>query len=69
MLATGTAVTVEQLWQECQSKRLSEVAKSHGMTQQQLVGDLIEAGLLGNRERDPTPAEIAAGTAAISIFR
>ena len=65
MLATGTDSLVERLWEECQTARISEVAKRHGMTTQRLVGDLIEAGLLGNRESDPSPADIAQMTAEI----
>lgn len=65
MLATGAEVTVEELWKECQGSRITDVARRHGMTKQQLVGDLIEAGLLGNRESDPSPAAIAEATAEI----
>jgi len=65
VLAFNTEVTVEQLWQECQTRRLPDVAKSHGMTWQRLVGEFIEAGLTGNRENDPSPAEIERLTAEI----
>lgn len=65
MLATGLAMTVEELWQECREMKISDVAKRHGMTKQRLVGDLIEAGLLGNRGSDPSPAEIEEATAQI----
>lgn len=65
MLATGMEVTVEELWQECQTEKMLAVATRHGMTVQQMVGDFIEAGLLGNREKDPSPAEIERATAEI----
>lgn len=65
MQATGANVTVEELWSQCQSEKMSLVAKRHGMTRQQMVGDFIEAGLLGNRESDPSQSEIAERTALI----
>lgn len=65
MLASNTEVTVEQLWQQCQTMPLPEVARLHGMTRQRLVGEFIEAGLTGNRESDPSPAEIEKRTAEI----
>jgi hypothetical protein len=65
VLAFNTDVTVEQLWQECQTKRLPDVAKSHGVTWQRLVGEFIEAGLTGNRGSDPSPGEIARMTGEI----
>jgi hypothetical protein len=65
MQATGCNVTVEELWSQCQSEKISLVAKRHGVTRQQMVGDFIEAGLLGNRASDPSPSQIADRTALI----
>lgn len=56
---------VQQMWEQCSSRRLSEVAAQNGLTPQNLVALFDLAGLTGRRAADPSPAEIAAAAAVI----
>jgi len=58
---------VQQMWQECETKRVSEVAKSHNLTAQKLVALFDQSGLTGRRPSDPGPDEIARATAQIRL--
>jgi len=50
---------VMQMWEQLNHRRVSEVAKENGLTQQGLVALLDQAGLTGRTEGDPSPEEIA----------
>lgn len=56
---------VQSMWQQCETKRLSEVARENGLTQQALVALFDQTGLTGRQEADPGPSEIAAAAAVI----
>ena len=56
---------VQAMWQQCSHRRVSEVAKDHNLTTQQLVALFDQTGLTGRRESDPGPGEIAAATRRI----
>lgn len=56
---------VQQMWNQCSNRRLSEVAAENCLTPQALVAMFDQAGLTGRRPKDPSPAEIAAAAAAI----
>lgn len=51
-------VTVESMWRQCQSQRISEVAKKYGRTTQALVAEFRQSGLCGGADADPSPAAI-----------
>lgn len=50
---------VQQMWDQCSSRRLREVAAENGLTSQALVALFDLAGLTGRRAADPSPNEIA----------
>lgn len=50
------------LWEQCQHRKVSHVAKEHGYTTQGLLSEFRQAGLTGREEADPSPEEIRAGT-------
>jgi len=58
---------VHQLWQECATKRVSEVARRNGLTTQKLVALFDQSGLTGRQPSDPGPEEIARATAQIRL--
>lgn len=58
-------ILVSQLQEECERRRLSQVAAKYGMSKHQLMSDLEEAGALGNNPTDPTPDQIRREAAAI----
>lgn len=58
-------VSLEQLWEMCRHKQLSQVARLHGKTMQGLLSEFRRSGLLGNGPTDPSPEEIQRETAMI----
>lgn len=58
MAVAGTGVTVETMWQKCQTQRMSEVAKQYGLTTQALLAMLQQSGLVEGGNRDPSRQEI-----------
>jgi hypothetical protein len=54
----GTGKTLERLWEECQTERMSAVASRHNLTTQQLVALLQQSGLIDGGSRDPSRSEI-----------
>jgi len=54
----GTGKTLDRLWQECQSERMSVVAARHQLSTQQLVALFQQSGLLDGGNRDPSRQEI-----------
>ena len=56
---------VQQMWEECGTRRLSEVAAENGLTTQALVALFDQTGLTGRQPADPGPSEIAAAAAVI----
>lgn len=56
---------VQQMWDQLQHRRLSEVARDNNLTPQKLVAMFDQAGLTGRQPADPSPDEIAAAARAI----
>lgn len=56
---------VQEMWLECSHRKVSEVAKKHGLTTQHLVALFDQAGLTGRRAGDPGPDELAAAVRRI----
>lgn len=56
---------VQHMWEQCSSRRLSEVAQENNLSPQKLVAMFDQAGLTGRTAADPGPDEIAVAAAAI----
>ena len=59
-----TTTKVQELWEQLETKRVSEVAKENHLTTQALVAMFDCAGLTGRKKADPSPAEIKRRAAA-----
>ena len=58
MPSAGMQEMVDQIWQQCQHRRMSEVAKDYGLTTQRIVALLQQSGLVEGGNRDPSRLEI-----------
>ena len=54
--------SVEEMWQQCQHRKLVLVARENGRSPRGLAEEFRRAGFVGNGPQDPSPDEIARAT-------
>ena len=54
-------LSLEEMWEECQHRRLALVARENLRSARGLMEEFRRAGFLGNEPSDPSPDEIRQG--------
>jgi hypothetical protein len=54
-------LSLEEMWEQCQRRKITAVARENMRTPRELMSEFRSAGLLGNEPSDPTPDEIREG--------